>query len=151
MRRGLKARLSKELDSSKAGKDEPEKYQIRIPGRGTPNKHVKENVIESSNSKKEKEDSVRTASFTMEQEIEIKNNDKKNDDQTPSSSRRKRCCRTSGMKSRTWLWKSLPRWSSGKSALGITTALWMNSSGTLVRTIDGIRQRIRRRAVRPVR
>ena len=90
MRRGLKARLSKELDSSKAGKDEPEKYQIRIPGRGTPNKHVKENVIESSNSKKEKEDSVRTASFTMEQEIEIKNNDKKNDDQTPSSSRRRR-------------------------------------------------------------
>ena len=89
MRRGLKGRLSKEENSS----EETEKYKIRIPGgnekkpRGTPNKQTKENIIESSNSKKgvEKDDSVRTASFTMEQEIEIKN--KNNDDQTPSSRR----------------------------------------------------------------
>ena len=92
MRRGLKGRLSKEENSS----EETEKYKIRIPGgnekkpRGTPNKQTKENIIESSNSKKgvEKDDSVRTASFTMEQEIEIKN--KNNDDQTPSSRRGRR-------------------------------------------------------------
>ncbi len=92
MRRGLKGRLSKEENSS----EETEKYKIRIPGgnekkpKGTPNKQTKENIIESSNSKKgvEKDDSVRTASFTMEQEIEIKN--KNNDDQTPSSRRGRR-------------------------------------------------------------
>ena len=94
MRRGLKGRLSKEENSS----EETEKYKIRIPGgnekkpRGTPNKQTKENIIESSNSKKgvEKDDSVRTASFTMEQEIDIKNQNKSNDDQTPSSRRGRR-------------------------------------------------------------
>ena len=93
MRRGLKTRLSKDETSS----EETEKYKIHIPGgkekksRGTPNKQTRENIIESSSKKGvEKDDSVRTASFTMEQEIDIKNQNKSNDDQTPSSRRGRR-------------------------------------------------------------
>ena len=93
MRRGLKSRLSKDETSS----EETEKYKIHIPGgkekksRGTPNKQTRENIIESSSKKGvEKDDSVRTASFTMEQEIDIKNQNKSNDDQTPSSRRGRR-------------------------------------------------------------
>jgi hypothetical protein len=75
MRRGLKGRFSKQEETPE--KEKSEKYEIHIPGKNRKSNQT-EIVIETSISKKvpEKDDSIRTASFTVDQQQQ-ENNDKK--------------------------------------------------------------------------